>query len=263
MARALPAEELADRAAAWARSDERVLAAFGYGSLARGDANDWSDLDLLVVVKPGTRDAMWAEREEIAGRILAGDGVVFSQELAWQRPFRFQAWRKDGLQVDLTFDEGQAEPWDGIAGGFLTLFDRDNLAEQLRSALSQWRPVEPHVEVPNWIWLKYLASRLRRGQLWLVRSGLVSFVSEEVVPLLGVTSNAVESTLSPSDQRRLHAALPASADPDELARALRASAELYDYALDVWASRTGHQRPRHPLESLVRQRIDEIDGPDQ
>src|SRR5690606_37572070 len=109
MARALPAEELADRAAAWARSDERVLAAFGYGSLARGDASDWSDLDLLVVVKPGTRDAMWAEREEIAGRILAGDGVVFSQELAWQRPFRFQAWRKDGLQVDLTFDEGQAD----------------------------------------------------------------------------------------------------------------------------------------------------------
>ena len=58
-----------------------------------------------------------------------------------------------------------------------------------------------------------------------------------------------------SDRRRFDAAAPRSTEPGELARSLRATAELYDAALDRWAERTGRPRPRHPLAPGALARI--------
>lgn len=54
----LPAEEMAARAAVWARADAAVRAAIVYGSVAQGTANEESDLDLIVVAEPGQRDGL-------------------------------------------------------------------------------------------------------------------------------------------------------------------------------------------------------------
>ncbi|NYH91262.1 hypothetical protein F4554_003900 [Actinopolymorpha rutila] len=231
-----------------------------YGSVAQGQADEWSDLDLLVVAGTGSRESLWAEREEWAGRILAGP-VVLSGELSWQRPYRYAAYRADAVQLDLTIDEGHAEPWRGVADGFVTISDRDNLADRLRADLVDWKPRPAEADIkdgPTWVWLKYLAGRLRRGQFWMVRCGLASLSYERIVPLLGASPNAMETTLSEAVQRQLHEALPASDDPAELARGLRATTALYVQALDVWANRTGRSRPHHPMAPAVLSRIEQL-----
>src|SRR5438132_8303322 len=104
---------LCERARQWAVEDERVAAAIVYGSVAQGQSNDLSDLDLLVVARPGQRDQLWLEREQLAERIL-GAGAIFQQEPSWQRPFRYQAWRSDLVEIDLTYDESAAAVWAGL-----------------------------------------------------------------------------------------------------------------------------------------------------
>jgi hypothetical protein len=63
----IPAEQMAGRITAWARSDGTVRAMIVYGSRAQGTADEDSDLDVIIVAEPGQRDALWDLR--------AGDGV--------------------------------------------------------------------------------------------------------------------------------------------------------------------------------------------
>jgi predicted nucleotidyltransferase len=79
--------EILARAREWAHQDERVLGAFVHGSAARGDVTPLSDVDLIVVARPGRRDEIWAERDQIS-RILLGAEVVEAHEVPHQRAFR-------------------------------------------------------------------------------------------------------------------------------------------------------------------------------
>jgi predicted nucleotidyltransferase len=253
---------LYERAREWATEDERVAAAFVYGSLARAQTHDLSDLDLLIVAQPDQRDALWREREALAERVL-GTPAIFRQEPSWQRPFRFQAWRADLVEVDLTYDEGTAVVWEGIASGFLVLVDRGGIAGRLRTAASAWQRPEfdaAMFDTGTWPWLLWLLGRLRHGQHWMVRYGVMDTLNNRVLPLLGAAGHNAERTLAPGDLQQLYAAAPRSAEAEELARSLCATAELYDAALDEWAARTGKPRPRHPLApgvlDLVRSAIE-------
>lgn len=252
-----PALEMLERAKEWAASESRISAALVYGSVAQGRADEWSDLDLLLVTS-GDREVLWAERQQIADRILGDEGCVWAGEVSHQRPYRYGAYRADAAQLDLTMDEGRAKPWHGLADGFVPLLDRDNIVEKLRADFADWKPHEPDAKVsdgPTWVWLKYLAGRLRRGQYWMVRCGLVSLAYERIVPLLGVTPNAVDTALPADLRHRLYGALPVDAEVGELTRALRATTELYVDALEHWSRRTEQARPAHPLAPAVLDRI--------
>lgn len=69
--------ELLGRAVARLRQDERVVALILGGSLARGAADLYSDVDLYVVVRDGAFDAILAERdavtEVVGSRLFAFD----------------------------------------------------------------------------------------------------------------------------------------------------------------------------------------------
>jgi hypothetical protein len=124
---ALPAEEMAARAMAWASADAAVRAAIVYGSLAQGTANEQSDLDLIVVAEPGQRDGLWDRRAQI-GAILLGRQPSWSQEPVWQRPYRYQSWDENLAEADLTFDEEHAAPWAALAKGFRAIVDKAGVA---------------------------------------------------------------------------------------------------------------------------------------
>lgn len=252
-----PVGELLSRARDWAEADDRVAALIVHGSVAQGTADDWSDLDLVVVAREGARDNLWAEHAQTADRIL-GTAALWSQYPTWQRPYRYQAWRSDLVELDLTLDEGDAEPWDSLARGFAAPLDRTGVADRLRDALRD-RPVPEHDAVAldggTWVWLNWLAGRLRHGRHWFVRNGIADTLNTRVLPMLGTDPYHLESTLDDADRRRVRAAYPHSTEPDELARALRATADLYDHALTRWSTRTGHPRPANPLAPLIRNRL--------
>ena len=252
-----PARECSRRAADWAANDALVRAAVVFGSVARGQDDEYSDLDLILVAVDGAGQDLWQRRREVAASVL-GDDVVTTQQPAWQGERRFQAWTIDGLQLDLTIVEGVPAVFGGLAKGFVTIYDRDNVDEQLTTACESW--IAPHhdaatLDVGTWAWLRYLHGRLRRGELFAVRACVHDTLMYRVVPMLGSQWHSAHAELSDTDMQRIHAAAPTSAEPAELARSLYATAVAYDSALDRWSARTGRERPHDALAALTLARL--------
>ena len=248
----IPAERMAERATNWAQAEESVRAAIVYGSVAQGTADEESDLDLILVTEPGLREALWERRAEFAEFVLEGP-VRSSQEPSWQRSFRYQAWAERG-EIDLTLDDGYAAPWRSLTRGFLVLCDKADVAGRLAADLAEFKPPEfdaPLFDRGTWAWLRYLRGKLRHGETWFVRYGVMDTLNNRVVPLLGSAGHSVLADLGQGVLAQLHRAAPKSDQPDELKRSLLATAELYDWALSQWALRTGGENPRSPIASEV------------
>lgn len=59
---------------------------------------------------------------------------------------------------------------------------------RLRSDLATWHPPEfdaPALDDATWGWLNYLHGRLRHGEAWMVRYGVMDTLNNRVLPLLG------------------------------------------------------------------------------
>jgi hypothetical protein len=257
----LRAEELRERAAAWAREDDDVLAGLVYGSVADGTANADSDLDLIVVARPGRRAALWQRREQIGAALLGGP-AAWSHELPWQRPYRYQAYDPHLTAVDMTIDEERVAPWPALAKGFIVLADKGDVAASLRAELADWHQPEFDAAAFNgntWAWLNYLHGRLGHGETWIVRYGVADTLQHRVIPLLGAAGHSAHRQLAAADLDRVQRAAPASAEPIELRRSLLATAQAYAWALDRWSERTGQPRPEHPLAAAI---LDKLAGND-
>jgi hypothetical protein len=224
-----------------------------YGSLAQGTADDDSDLDVIIVAEPGQRDALWDRREQISD-LLHGQHAVWCQEPVWQRPYRYQSWDEKLTELDLTLDEEHARVWAALTRGFLAVVDKADVAARLRSDLASWQPTEfdaPALDGGTWGWLNYLRGKLRHGEAWMVRYGVMDTLNSRVLPLLGTAGHSAHHGLDAADIDRVHRAAPTSGEPTELRRSLRATAELYAWALDRWSQRTGRPAPRSPLAPAV------------
>lgn len=217
MLMAIPAGQMAGKAAAWAKSEAAVRAVIVYGSLAQGTADDDSDLDVIIVAEPGQRDALWDRREQISD-LIHGHHAVWHQEPLWQRPYRYQSWDEKLAELDLTLD---ALAFDG----------------------------------GTWVWLNYLRGRLRHGEAWMVRYGVMDTLNNRVLPLLGTAGHSAHHGLDAADIDRIHRAAPASSEPAELRRSLRATAELYAWALDRWSQHTGQPAPQSPLAPAIMDKL--------
>jgi hypothetical protein len=253
----VPAEEMAARAAVWAGADAAVRAAIIYGSVAQGTASEGSDLDLIVVAEPGQRDALWARRAQIAA-VLLGRDLAWSQEPLWQRQYRYKSWDGNLAELDLTFDEEYAAPWAALVKGFRAIVDKADVEARLICELGNWQPPEfdaPAFDGGTWAWLNYLHGKLRHGEAWFVRYGVMDTLNNRVVPLLGGAGHSAHRDMDTADIALLHDAAPSSPEPAELRRSLRATADLYSLALDRWSERTGRPRPKNPLAALILERL--------
>jgi predicted nucleotidyltransferase len=257
MLMAIPAEQLAERAAAWAESDAAVRAMIVYGSLAQGTAHQDSDLDVIIVAEPGQRDALWDRREQISD-LIHDCHAVWHQEPLWQRPYRYQSWDEKLTELDLTLDDEHAHPWAALTRGFLPVVDKAQVAARLRADLATWQAAEfdaPAFDGATWVWLNYLRGKLRHGEALMVRYGVMDTLSSRVLPLLGTAAHSAHRALDPADIDRVHRAAPVSSDPAELRRSLRATAELYAWAVERWSQRTGRPAPRSPLSGAVMDKL--------
>lgn len=251
------AREFAERATAWAADRSAVRAVVIFGSVAQGVDNDYSDLDLILVAEPDRREELWADRVAIAAEIM-GAKAVCAQEPSWQAQFRYQVWDADLHHLDLTIAEESVDVFGGITRGFEVLVDRADVEEQLATAMEQWSAPEfdaGALDRYTWPWLMGLQGRLRHGQRFAVRAGVVDTLMGRVVPMLGGEWHTAESQISAEDMQRVHNAMPRGGDFEELSRSLLETARVYDWALDRWAERTGQPRPRSPLAPLVLARL--------
>jgi hypothetical protein len=207
----------------------------------------------MVIAEPGQREALWERREQIA-ELLLGRQPAWSQEPRWQRPYRYQGYDEHLVEVDLTFDEEFAAPWAALALGVDAIVDKADVAARLRSDLAGWQAPEfdaPLFDGGTWAWLNYLHGKLRHGEAWQARYGVMDTLNNRVLPLLGSARHCAHRDLAAADLARIHEAAPASSEPAELHRSLLATAELYRWALGRWSQRTGRPRPHSPLADHV------------
>lgn len=254
---AIPAEQMVERAAAWAESEPAIRAMIVYGSVAQGTADEDSDLDVIMVTKPGERDSLWERREQISD-LIHGCRAVWHLEPTWQRPYRYQSLTETLAELDLTMDEGHAHAWAALARGFRPIIDKAEVTARLRSDLAAWQPREydaPASHPVPLLWLNYLRGKLRHGEAWAVRYGVMDTLSNRILPLLGTAYHSAHHDLAAADIDRVHRAAPTSSEPAELRRSLLATAELYEWALDRWAQRTGQPPPRSPLTAPVMAKL--------
>ncbi len=226
---------LVETAARWAEADERVRALLLKGSLARGEGDERSDLDLVIIAHPGRLEELWDDRRGVAERLDRWLGGF--DEVPWQDPHTFIGFYDGPVKVDFFYQEGEprADPW--LRDGFLALFDPDGLAPLLRARLVD-EPEAPGLsdfDAHAWDWLWWLDTKLvRGGQAWLVHVELVKFVETMLLGGHNALSPEpwrhfwkIEQRLPEDIQAQLRSALPSAPQPEELRRALDAAIDLY------------------------------------
>ncbi|GAA1980382.1 nucleotidyltransferase domain-containing protein [Catenulispora subtropica] len=213
------------------RQDERVAGVGLAGSLAGGNPDVYSDVDLVVAVDDEAFDAVLAERFALIGawtELVAG----FTGEHVGEPRLVITLVGPPLLHVDFKFvrvsdfAERGADPE--------LLWDRDGrLAEALAACPPAPRDFDPQwVEDRYWIWVHYAATKLGRGELFEV-IGFLGYVREVVLgPLAALRAGAV-----PRGLRHLEAVAPQEAvdlratlcghDRADAARAILACVDLY------------------------------------
>jgi hypothetical protein len=201
------------------------------GSFAGGGLDDYSDLDLLVLVEPAAWPLDLSERHALAqelGPLLAG----FTGEHVGEPRLLICLYGPPILHVDLKFirpDDLLSRVEDPVV-----LWERDGsvTAALVRGQAAFPVPDRQWLEDRFWVWIHYGAAKLGRGELFEVLDMLAFLRARVLGPL------ALEAAGSrPSGVRRLETAAPDAAvrlrevvagyDPADCARALRAAISLY------------------------------------
>ena len=110
-------------------------------------------------------------------------------------------------------DEEAANPWAALTRGFRPVVDKAQVAARLRSDLATWQPPEfdaPAFDGGTWVWLNYLRGKLRHGEAWMVRYGVMDTLNNRVLPLLRAAGHSAHHSLDAADIDRVHRAAPTS-----------------------------------------------------
>jgi predicted nucleotidyltransferase len=146
-------------------TDDRIVAAFLFGSHARGEADEYSDLDLGVITSDDALENVMAERLAFVRQL--GE-PVFMEDFGHDRIAFFIL--ADGTECEIVFGrEGALEELD--VGRFVTLVDKRGILAAAEFPLPQPDPDEGRDQlrrVLNWFWhdLSHFMAALGRGELW-------------------------------------------------------------------------------------------------
>ncbi|MDX3002617.1 aminoglycoside 6-adenylyltransferase [Kribbella solani] len=222
---------LADSVLAEAERDPRIVAVIAGGSVATGTGDEYSDLDLVLVCTPEGQAGCLAEAKEFAGRVgklLAG----FTGEHVGEPRLLIALYGPPLAHVDLKFvtmDELHDRVEDGVV-----LWQRDDGVDRVfKESAARWPQVDPQwIEDRIWVWVHYVAVKIRRGELFEAIDALGMIRSAAIAPLAGYGR-----TFRPAGVRRLETLVPelvpelratvATADQADCLRALNASVDVY------------------------------------
>jgi predicted nucleotidyltransferase len=164
------------------QADERLVAVAAGGSFLTGGMDEYSDLDLVVVVAPTTGLQVMQERQQIAahlGSLLA----AFTGEHVGEPRLLICLYGPPLLHVDLKFvslSEAATRIEDPVI-----LWERDG---RLTAVSQQTTAVYPTpdlqwIEERFWVWVHYVATKIGRGELLETLDGLAFLRRQVLGPL--------------------------------------------------------------------------------
>jgi len=109
------------------KEDKRIKGMWAVGSVATGKADEYSDLDLYVLVEKQDYPQVFEERASFAGRL--GE-ILSSFEVEWSNCQLYGVILENCLEVDICYCKPEQVE---IFGPFRILYDRDGDLDQLLS----------------------------------------------------------------------------------------------------------------------------------
>lgn len=249
-------QNILDNIQAKIRADDRFLGLLAGGSLIHGGVDEFSDLDLVLVVADGDYDDVMAQRRAIAERF--GDLLAaFTGEHVGEPRLLICLYGPDTIHVDLKFIAPDA--LSQLIEHPRVLFDRDgSVGARLGEASVRWPDQNiDWFEERFWIWVHYGATKLGRGELFEA-IGMLAFIRDQVLgPLCYMRENQPQRGIRRIEQKfpeyanRLKATL-ATHDGPSVKRALDAVMTLYE-------EMTEGSLPTHsPLRRKVRDYVEAL-----
>jgi hypothetical protein len=253
-----------DRFVAACREDTRVLAAFLGGSHAAGTADEYSDLDLYLIVGDQGYDTFFAERRAFLGHL--GEPVFFEDfsDFGFDMVvFIFSS----GVEGELAL--GRASGFDHIHGGpFEVLVDKEGILEGQVFPLhrpSQAEQRETLRWLIYWFWrdLSEFNRAMVRGRLWTAH-GLLESLRLKCVDLARIKHEffstgtvGYERLEQAADAQDLEA-LRATFCPLEREAMLEAAGRLVGFYLRTAPPLAIHQGIAYPagLEAVVIDKLE-------
>lgn len=210
--------------------DPRVTALLGGGSMVHGGFDDFSDLDIVVVIDPSAHAEVMAERREIAAGL--GDLLTaFTGDHVGEPRLLICLYGPGLLHVDLKFV--LLSELTHLVERPLVLWARDEaaVANGLDRAVIDWPERAPQwFEDRAWTWLHYAAAKLQRGELHEAVATVMFFNEQVLGPMLqrrhGVPQRGLRK-LEQAGAGETLAPLVAGYGAEPVSRALHAATELY------------------------------------
>jgi predicted nucleotidyltransferase len=173
-----------DKARGVLSTDPRIHTLLAGGSLIHGGMDEFSDLDLVVVVDEDSYAEVLASRMETARR-LGPLLSAFTGEHVGEPRLLICLYGPELLHLDLKFVT--ESDLDRLVERPIVLWSRDEAAveERLDRAEISWPNRDPDwFEARAWIWLHYGAARALRGELFEA-IGMLAFFRDQVLgPML-------------------------------------------------------------------------------
>jgi GNAT superfamily N-acetyltransferase len=200
-------KDLASSALHRASNDPRVVGLVVAGSVGRGTADEYSDLDLVIVCDDTTHPRVLANAREFAGS-LGPLLVAFTGEHVGE-PRLLIALYETGLvgsgprHVDLKFVSVR-DLLERVEDG-LVLWQRDGAVDRAYARCNaSWPVPDPQwIEDRFWVWLHYTTVKIARGELFEAVDALTFMRATALAPLI-----MAERVPNPAGVRRIEHTAP-------------------------------------------------------
>jgi hypothetical protein len=255
---------LLDELLAICRDDARIRVLELQCSIARGVGDELSDLDVGMAVRDDAWERVADELPDRLRRIAEPVDLLAHTIPEWgSRPHRrIFVQYADGRQIDLVVQP--AGSLSGRVPGAIVLHDQDGRldGERVVSAASATAADVRTWELLGWEELANVAKYLERGSAWEALARLNEardlalnlWAAAENVPYPGFGLTSLLDVDPPRLPDGLEATV-ALADPETLADAARACAELLRHAAARAHERIGARDPESPMAAWVSERL--------
>ncbi len=220
------------------RRSPDVLGLLAGGSFASDTMDEYSDLDLLVVVQPTAWPGILERRRHLASTLGPMLGA-FTGEHVGEPRLLIALYGPPLIHVDLKFLPSSA--LNDRVEDPVVLWDRTNSLTSLLAATPGRYPApDPQwIEDRFWIWIHYAATKLARGELFEVL-GFLAFLRSHVLGPLALA----EAGVPPNGVRRLEQSARGRAD---IIRATIARYDRHDAGRALQAAIEAYRELRGPL----------------
>ena len=221
------------------KQDKRLLGVAIGGSYLTGEMDEYSDIDLVLVVEDNYYEQVLQERERIAhslGSLLA----AFTGDHVGEPRLLVCLYENPLIHVDLKFVLWESFKSDRIENPII-LWERQTLLSQaILENPRDYPPVDLQwIEDRFWVWIHYCTGKLGRGELFDVIDA-ISYIRGNVLAPLA----KVKAGLKPRGVRNLekelphllpdfYQTIPAKHDVYEIARSLQHTINFYRQLRDA------------------------------